>query len=169
MTTPLPRPIPPPAGEPLQASDAELAARAAAGDRGAFELIMRRHNRRLFRLARSLVRSDEEAEDVLQEAYLRAFARLSDLAENCDRLERPRYGRYATQPAISDESGVVMLPPMPAFYNHPQTVEEVVDHIVFRVLDQFGIAAPFAKRWDGHMQTAATIAAVGGGAAKSGT
>jgi 4-hydroxy-3-polyprenylbenzoate decarboxylase len=60
--------------------------------------------------------------------------------------------------------GVVMLPPMPAFYNHPQTVDDVVDHIVARVLDQFGIAAPFAKRWDGHMQTAATIAAVGGGA-----
>src|ERR1700680_3459160 len=63
--------------------------------------------------------------------------------------------------------GVIMLPPMPAFYNHPQTVDDIVDHIVFRVLDQFGIAAPFAKRWDGHMQTAATIAAVGGAAAKS--
>ena len=62
--------------------------------------------------------------------------------------------------------GVVMLPPMPAFYNRPQTVDDIIDHIVFRVLDQFGIAAPFAKRWDGHMQTAATIAAVG---AKSGT
>src|SRR3954471_18671637 len=80
MTTPLPRPIPTPAGEPLQARDADLAARAAAGDRGAFELIMRRHNRRLFRLARSMVESDDEAEDVLQEAYLRAFARLRDLA-----------------------------------------------------------------------------------------
>src|SRR4051794_41708481 len=80
MTTPLPRPLLPPASDPLQASDAELAARAAGGDRSAFELIMRRHNRRLFRLARSLVRSDEEAEDVLQEAYVRAFARLSDLA-----------------------------------------------------------------------------------------
>jgi 4-hydroxy-3-polyprenylbenzoate decarboxylase len=64
--------------------------------------------------------------------------------------------------------GVIILPPMPAFYNHPQTVDDVVDHIVARVLDQFGIAAPFAKRWDGHMQTAATIAAVGA-AAKSGT
>jgi 4-hydroxy-3-polyprenylbenzoate decarboxylase len=63
--------------------------------------------------------------------------------------------------------GVVMLPPMPAFYNHPKTVDDVIDHIVARVLDQFGIAAPFAKRWDGHMQTAATIAAVGG--AKSAT
>ena len=40
-------------------------------------------------------------------------ARLSNLAENFDRLERPRYGRYATQPAIADESGVVMLPPDP--------------------------------------------------------
>jgi 4-hydroxy-3-polyprenylbenzoate decarboxylase len=65
--------------------------------------------------------------------------------------------------------GVIMLPPMPAFYNHPKTVDDVIDHIVFRVLDQFGIAAPFAKRWDGHMQTAATIAAVGAPAAKSGT
>ena len=65
--------------------------------------------------------------------------------------------------------GVVMLPPMPAFYNHPQTVDDIVDHIVFRVLDQFGIAAPFAKRWDGHMQTAATIATLGGTAAKSAT
>jgi 4-hydroxy-3-polyprenylbenzoate decarboxylase len=63
--------------------------------------------------------------------------------------------------------GVIMLPPMPAFYNRPQTVDDVIDHIVARVLDQFGIAAPFAKRWDGHMQTAATIAAVG--SAKSGT
>jgi 4-hydroxy-3-polyprenylbenzoate decarboxylase len=65
--------------------------------------------------------------------------------------------------------GVVMLPPMPAFYNHPQTVDDVVHHIVGRVLDQFGIPAPFEKRWDGHMHTAAKIAAVGGASAKSGT
>jgi len=58
--------------------------------------------------------------------------------------------------------GVVMLPPMPAFYNHPKTVEDVIDHIVMRVLDQFGIEASFAKRWDGHMQTAATIATLAG-------
>ena len=60
-------------------SDAELATRARCGDDLAFELIMRRHNRRLFRLARSLVGRDHEAEDVLQEAYLRAYARLDDL------------------------------------------------------------------------------------------
>src|ERR1700720_2361209 len=38
--------------------------------------------------------------------------------------------------------GVIMLPPMPAFYNHPKTLDDVIDPIVFRVLDQFGIAAP---------------------------
>ena len=56
--------------------------------------------------------------------------------------------------------GVTMLPPMPAFYNQPQSIDDLVDHIVGRVLDQFGIPAPFEKRWDGHMQTATKIAAV---------
>jgi 4-hydroxy-3-polyprenylbenzoate decarboxylase len=65
--------------------------------------------------------------------------------------------------------GVTMLPPMPAFYNHPQSVDDIVNHIVGRVLDQFGIPAPFEKRWDGHMQTAAKIAALSGTTAKSGT
>jgi 4-hydroxy-3-polyprenylbenzoate decarboxylase len=65
--------------------------------------------------------------------------------------------------------GVTMLPPMPAFYNHPQSVDDIVNHIVGRVLDQFSIPAPFEKRWDGHMQTAAKIAALSGTTAKSGT
>jgi 4-hydroxy-3-polyprenylbenzoate decarboxylase len=49
--------------------------------------------------------------------------------------------------------GVTIIPPMPAFYNHPKSISDIVDHIVVRVLDQFGISAPFAKRWDGHMNT----------------
>lgn len=59
------------------AADAELAARAAGGDDAAFERIMRRHNRLLFRTARSILRSDAEAEDALQEAYLRAWRALA--------------------------------------------------------------------------------------------
>ena len=55
------------------ASDAELALRIAAHEQGAFELLMRRHNQRLFRTARSILRDDSEAEDVLQEAYLQAY------------------------------------------------------------------------------------------------
>src|SRR5436190_23227543 len=66
-------------------------------------------------------------------------------------------------------TGVAILPPLPAFYNHPQTIDDLVNHIVGRVLDQFKIPAPFAKRWDGHMHTAAKIAAVGGTAAKTAT
>jgi RNA polymerase sigma-70 factor, ECF subfamily len=84
MTIPLPKPALPPTTDRSQQlsapSDAELATRARHGDDLAFELIMRRHNRRLFRLARSLVGRDHEAEDVLQEAYVRAYARLGDLA-----------------------------------------------------------------------------------------
>ena len=59
------------------ATDDELAARAASGDQAAFESIMRRHNRLLFRTARSILKHDAEAEDALQEAYLRAWRALS--------------------------------------------------------------------------------------------
>jgi RNA polymerase sigma-70 factor (ECF subfamily) len=56
--------------------DAQLAERARAGDHDAFALIMRRHNRRLYRIARSIVGDDAEAEEVVQEAYCRAFVGL---------------------------------------------------------------------------------------------
>jgi len=52
----------------------ELVAFARAGDREAFRAIMTRCNQRLFRVARAVVRDEAEAEDVLQEAYARAFA-----------------------------------------------------------------------------------------------
>ncbi|WP_067677207.1 non-oxidative hydroxyarylic acid decarboxylases subunit B [Nocardia miyunensis] len=45
--------------------------------------------------------------------------------------------------------GVRIVPPMPAFYNHPQTVDDIVDHVVARVLDQFDLPAPAARRWAG--------------------
>jgi 4-hydroxy-3-polyprenylbenzoate decarboxylase len=54
--------------------------------------------------------------------------------------------------------GVRIIPPMLAFYNHPKSISDIVDHIVARVLDQFGISAPFAKRWDGHMESSTKTA-----------
>jgi 4-hydroxy-3-polyprenylbenzoate decarboxylase len=45
--------------------------------------------------------------------------------------------------------GAVMLPPMPAFYNHPGSVGDVVEHIVGRTLDQFDLELPSARRWTG--------------------
>lgn len=45
--------------------------------------------------------------------------------------------------------GAVMVPPMPAFYNHPESTGDIVDHVVHRVLDQFDLPAPDAERWEG--------------------
>ncbi|MGH8853788.1 MAG: RNA polymerase sigma factor [Telluria sp.] len=56
-----------------QASDPELMALVAAGDQQAFEVLMRKHNQVLFRTARSIVRDDAEAEDIVQESYLLAY------------------------------------------------------------------------------------------------
>jgi len=55
-------------------AEPEIVALARGGDRDAFRAIMQRCNQRLFRVARAVVRDDAEAEDVLQEAYARAFA-----------------------------------------------------------------------------------------------
>jgi len=56
--------------------DLDLARRAQAGDAEAFRAILRRHNQKLYRLARSIVRNDSEAEDIVQETYVTAFAHL---------------------------------------------------------------------------------------------
>ncbi|MFF1734780.1 non-oxidative hydroxyarylic acid decarboxylases subunit B [Streptomyces sp. NPDC058247] len=55
--------------------------------------------------------------------------------------------------------GATVMPPVPAFYNHPATIADLVDHIVARVLDQFDLDMPAAKRWQG-MGTAAPSAPV---------
>ena len=57
--------------------DAELAAASLNGNQDAFRLIMRRHNQQLFRVARSILQDDAEAEDALQESYVLAFAALA--------------------------------------------------------------------------------------------
>ena len=54
--------------------------------------------------------------------------------------------------------GVVITPPMPAFYNHPQTIDDVINHIVMRVLDQFDIHIDITGRWDGVMATGGKLA-----------
>ncbi|SDA66333.1 RNA polymerase sigma factor [Mesorhizobium qingshengii] len=56
--------------------DMHLVRRALARENGAFRAIMKAHNQRLYRIARGVVRNDSEAEDIVQEAYVRAFASL---------------------------------------------------------------------------------------------
>ena len=47
--------------------------------------------------------------------------------------------------------GVAILPPVPAFYNHPQTLEDLINHTTMRILDQFDIHLDVMNRWDGVM------------------
>ncbi len=47
--------------------------------------------------------------------------------------------------------GVAILPPVPAFYNHPQTLDDMINHVVMRILDQFDIQTNAMNRWNGQM------------------
>jgi RNA polymerase sigma-70 factor, ECF subfamily len=65
--------------QPLaQLADDELVVRIARADHAAFEALMRRHNGRLFRVARTILKDEAEAEDALQEAYLEAYRHIRD-------------------------------------------------------------------------------------------
>ena len=77
-------------------TDAELVRRIRAGETALFELVMRRYNQRLYRVLRSLLRDESEAEDVLQDAYVRAYAHL-------DQLEQPeRLASWLTHIAVHE-------------------------------------------------------------------
>jgi RNA polymerase sigma-70 factor (ECF subfamily) len=77
------------ASEPL--SDEAIISRVMDGDLAAFELIMRRYNQRLFRVARGILESDVEAEDVVQDSYIRAY-------EHLDEFEgRARFSTWLTR------------------------------------------------------------------------
>ncbi len=47
--------------------------------------------------------------------------------------------------------GALVMPPLPAFYNHPRTIDDIVDYTVARMLDQFGLEVRGAERWVGEM------------------
>jgi RNA polymerase sigma-70 factor, ECF subfamily len=58
-------------------SDEDVVARVIEGDTALFELLMRRHNQRIYRVARAILRDDAEAEDVMQDTYVRAYQHLN--------------------------------------------------------------------------------------------
>jgi flavin prenyltransferase len=57
-------------------------------------------------------------------------------------------GHLRTMATVA-EMGAIIAPPVPAFYHKPQTVMDIVDHTVERVMDLLGVPAPDAKRWTG--------------------
>jgi RNA polymerase sigma-70 factor, ECF subfamily len=64
-----------------QLTDAEVAARVVGGDTALFEILIRRYNQRVYRAVRAVLKTDDEVEDVMQQAYLNAFAHLGQFAE----------------------------------------------------------------------------------------
>lgn len=67
-----------PAPAPDVPGDPEIVARVLAGERALFELLMRRHNRRVYRAVRAILRDEAESEDAMQAAYLAAFTHLAE-------------------------------------------------------------------------------------------
>lgn len=118
----------PQAGQAAQAGrdDADLVRRARAGEPDAFRRIMQRHNQRLYRIARSVLRNGTEAEDAVQEAYVSAFTHLdsyrgeSGLAawlaritmnEALGRLRRQRLaGAYTPLEEIGSNAEIIPFP-----------------------------------------------------------
>jgi RNA polymerase sigma-70 factor (ECF subfamily) len=62
---------------PDQLTDEQVVTRVVAGDAAQFEILMRRHNQRIYRTVRAVLRSEDEVEDVMQQAYLNAYTHLS--------------------------------------------------------------------------------------------
>jgi 4-hydroxy-3-polyprenylbenzoate decarboxylase len=61
--------------------------------------------------------------------------------------ETPLHLGHLRSMAALAEMGAVIAPPVPAFYARPQSLEEMIDHTLGRVLDLFGLAAPHLRRW----------------------
>ncbi|HAP31683.1 MAG TPA: 3-octaprenyl-4-hydroxybenzoate carboxy-lyase [Firmicutes bacterium] len=63
--------------------------------------------------------------------------------------ETPLHGGHLRLMTMATETGAILLPPMPAFYHHPQTLDDLINQTVGKVLDQFQIEHNLFKRWRG--------------------
>src|SRR5215472_1206667 len=82
--------------EAIPWSDEEIVDRVRGGDVPMFEHLMRRHNRRVYRAARAILRNENEAEDVMQDTYVRAFEHLHEFEG------RARFATWITRIAIHE-------------------------------------------------------------------
>jgi len=102
-------------------SDDEVIRRVLGGDTAAYELLMRRYNQRVYRIIRSILRDDSESEDVMQEAYVRAYQHLSEFEHRSsfatwlgriaihEALARAgRAKRYDALESTTDSSGTIV-------------------------------------------------------------
>jgi len=74
--------------------------------------------------------------------------------------EAPLHVGHIRAMAAATESGAIVFPPVPAFYDRPQSLDEMVNHTVGRVLDLFDVDAGLVRRWDGRPVRTATATAI---------
>ena len=86
------------ASQVVALTDEEIVERVLAGETSLFELLMRRYNQRLYRITRAIVGDDREAEDVTQDAYVRAFEHLGQFAG------RAKFSTWLTRIAVHEAS-----------------------------------------------------------------
>jgi RNA polymerase sigma-70 factor (ECF subfamily) len=84
-------------------TDEEVVERVKAGDTALYEIIMRRYNQRIYRVARAILRDDAEAEDVMQDAYVRAYQHLHQFAG------RAPFAAWLTRIAVHEALGRLRL------------------------------------------------------------
>src|SRR5438477_12015362 len=84
--------------EALSASltDSELVERVRGGETALFEILMRRYNQRVYRVARAIVKDEAEAEDVMQQAYINAFVHLNQFES------RSQFSTWLTRIAVHE-------------------------------------------------------------------
>src|SRR6202140_5421722 len=141
-------------------ADAELVRRARGRDEAAIRAIMQANNRRLYRIARGILRNDSEAEDVVQETYVRAFTHLQDfrgdsslatwlariaMNEALGRLRRQRPGvEWTSLPPGVLEAQVIQFP-LSATSEDPEKsmaqgeIQHGVEHAIEELPDAFRI------------------------------
>ena len=131
-----------------QTAEAELIRLALRKDQGAIQAIVRQHNRRLYRVARSILRNDAEAEDVLQDAYLRAFSALAGfrgesslstwltriVANEALQLRR----RHAAKDALPHSADIIPFPTAAQQSDDPERTmaQREICRLVERAIDQ---------------------------------
>jgi RNA polymerase sigma-70 factor, ECF subfamily len=81
-----------------EVTDADIVARVCAGEHGLYEVLMRRHNQRLYRAARAIVGDEAEVEDVLQQTYMNAFSHLHQFEA------RAQFSTWLTRILINEAS-----------------------------------------------------------------
>src|SRR3954469_19344637 len=133
-------------------TDGDLVERIRKGDKPLFEAVMRRYNQRLFRLARSLLRDDSEAEDVLPDAYLRAYAHpdqrqaaprlgswLSHIVIHECRGRLRKRGRYMQLCEQAGKGAPVRIVPGPVMDPEEQAVNHQLGGVLARPIDSLSL------------------------------